>query len=436
MLAGDARALVARLRRRATQLHVAPGAFAGARRLSAAVKESAQRLRSANFIDVHRLKALMTHEELIAKADAYFANVGWGSSHARKPFADVGEATALLRSLSVLLPHLELAPGVRVLDFGAGTCWSSLIWGYLGCEVIACDVSSQALRFGEERVRADPIGKNLPVEFLHFDGRRLALDDASVDRIVGIDALHHVLDVAATLKELGRVLRPAGIAAFSEPGPLHSMSAQSQYEMSTHGVLENDIDVEAIERWALEAGFERMEVAWFSPTPQLLDVRAFNRRLRSRIGMIEARKLVSEMGNDLANIRVFFLHKAGSHSQTSRGRQGLVASLHANLQWDERRLRGVVTAKNIGSATWLPSGSGRGEVNVGLQLRHRDGTLERDFAHVPLSSVPVSPGEVAQADVDVECSKPGAIIVDLVAEGVAWFSGVGSATVTVPLRPE
>jgi hypothetical protein len=73
---------------------------------------------------------------------------------------------------------------------------------------------------------------------------------------------------------------------------------------------------------------------------------------------------------------------------------------------------------------------------VGLQLRRVDGTLERDFAHVALSSVDVKPGASAQTAIDLACGDGGTIIVDLVAEGVTWFSGAGSATVTIPLRPE
>ena len=378
----------------------------------------------------------MSHDEHLAKADAYFASVGWDTAHARKPFAETEEAEQLLRSLFVLLPHLELFSGARVLDFGAGTCWSSLIWGYLGCEVIAADVSANALFFGEERVRADPIGKDLPISFLQYDGKRLDLPDSAVDRIVGIDTLHHVRDVPATLTELSRVLRPAGIAAFSEPGPFHSLSPQSQFEMSTHGVIENDIRIEEVEQYALAAGFERMRVAWFAPESRLLDVAEFARVVRARVSGDAARGMIRQIGSGLANIRIFFLYKAGSRALTSQGREGLIASLRADLHWDGSRLRGVVSAKNVGRATWLPSGSGRGEVNVGLQLRDLQGKLHRDFAHVPLSEKPVATGEAAQADIDVECTSGGTIVVDLVAEGIAWFAALGSATVTVPLGLE
>lgn len=412
---------------------MAPGAFAGARRWYVALRETAARLRAKNVVNVRALIEKTSAAEHASTAEAYFADVGWHTPHARKPFADPAEAAALLRSLGVLVPHLDLFPGARVLDFGAGTCWSSLIWGYLGCEVTACDVSANALRFGEERVRADPIGRDLPIAFLHYDGSRLDVPDASFDRVVGIDTLHHVLDMPATLRELSRVVRSGGIAAFSEPGPFHSLSAQSQFEMSTHGVIENDIHIEAIEREALAAGFERMQVAWFTPEARLLGVHEFDRLMHAKIAAPAARGIVREIGQGLGNIRVFFLYKGGTRTPTSLDRAGLIAVLKVDLRREGEHVRGTVKATNAGSAVWLPSGGGRGEVNVGLQVLHTDGTFERDFAHVPLSPTPVGPGETACAHVDIVCAHGGTLTVDLVAEGVTWFAALGSATVSVPL---
>ena len=434
MRAGDIRVIFAKIGRRADEMHVARGPFSRARRWYAALRESASRLRDPRFIDVRNLMRQTPLAEHLANADAYFRDAGWNTMHARKPFANPAEAEQLIRALWVLVPNLELFPGAKLLDFGAGTCWSSLIFGYLGCEVIATDVSHNALRFGEERVRADPIGTSLPITFLPFDGRRLEVADASVDRVAGIDALHHVLDVPATLAELSRVLRPDGIVGFSEPGPLHSLSAQSQFEMSTHGVIENDVRVEKVERWAHEAGFAQMRVAWFSPHAKLMDVDEFRRMVERRPDANAARKAADAVATDLANIRIFFLYKGGTRKLTSRGREGLIAAIQHDLNWDCGRLRGTVSVRNMGRATWLPSGSGIGEVNVGIQLVHQDGKAEKDYARAALSAVPVHAGESARAEIDVACPRGSSVTLDLVAEGVTWFASVGSATVHVLCR--
>jgi ubiquinone/menaquinone biosynthesis C-methylase UbiE len=427
--------VISRLAKQAGVTQVKPGPFAGARRWLVVLSDGVRRLRGDRFVDVRELMRRTPLDEHIAKADAYYANAGWNSSHARKPFSDTTEAEQSLRALTTLLPNLDLYPGARLLDFGAGTCWASMMWAYLGCEVIATDVSGNALRFGEERVRADPVGRTLPISYLRFDGRRFDLPDAHVDRVAGIDTLHHVLDVPATLRELSRILRPGGIAAFSEPGPLHSMSPQSQFEMATHGVIENDIRIEDIERAALAAGFERMRVAWFAPNARLMTVDAFNTTVRGRAGAGAAKKLLREIGGDLTNIRVFFLYKPKAEERvaTSLSRQGLSAEISADVRLEDGHIRGTVSAKNTGSTTWLPSGYVPGAVNVGLQYRDLDDVLHVEFTRVMLSAEPVAPGGTATARVDVPLAAAKAIVVDLVAEDVCWFAAVGNAAISIPV---
>jgi cyclopropane fatty-acyl-phospholipid synthase-like methyltransferase len=418
--------LWARLEQRVEQAHVPAGPFGHARRWLTVLKESATR--ANRLIDVRELMQATGLDEHVAKADAYFSTAGWQTMHARKPFADPLEAEALTRSISVLIPHLELSPGIRLLDFGAGTCWSSLIWAYLGCTVIATDVSANALRFGEERVRADPIGKDLPISFLRFDGRRFDLPDASVDRIVGIDTLHHVLDIPGTLAELARLVAPGGIVAFSEPGPLHSMGPQAQHEMATTGVIENDIRVAEIRAAALAAGFADMRVAWFSPHACLYNVDEFDRLASGNISASNAKRLVRNIGTDMANIRIFFLYAPGSRLLTSQNATGLAAQLEGRLHYDGTRLHGTLTATNTGRATWLPSGSERGAVNIGIQLRNAAGTQTGESRY-PLTPTPVAPGESATTEIDLPLEGADTFVIDLVAEAITWFASTGTAPI-------
>ena len=79
----------------------------------------------------------------------------------------------------------------------------------MGCQVVACDVSQAAFDLGRRLFDEQP----LPVpaiaapRFLHFDGRKLDLPDASVDRIVCFDAFHHVPNQEEVLAELARAWR-------------------------------------------------------------------------------------------------------------------------------------------------------------------------------------------------------------------------------------
>lgn len=76
--------------------------------------------------------------------------------------------------------------------------------------------------------------------------------------------------------ELGRVLEPSGIAGFAEPGPEPSQTPQSQYEMKTHGVVENDIDVRSLWRVAHRVGFTDIKLAIFQVDPTLTDLDGFD----------------------------------------------------------------------------------------------------------------------------------------------------------------
>ena len=96
-----------------------------------------------------------------------------------------------------------------------------------------------------------------------FDGTRIDLPDASVDRIVCFHAFHHVPNPANAIAEFARILAPGGLAAFAEPGPTHSRAAQSQFEMRTYAVVENDVDVHHLWRIAREHGFVDLRLAVF-----------------------------------------------------------------------------------------------------------------------------------------------------------------------------
>ena len=199
-------------------------------------------------------------EELIETADEYYRGIADPTALMSRPFAYLHEAPVMLQNLGALLAGLQLGKTMTVLEFGAGTCWLSRCLAQLNCQPICCDASKAALDIGRRLFAEHPlIGPTVfaPV-FLPFDGHRIELDDESVDRIVCFDALHHVPNVDEVMGELGRVLREGGIAGFSEPGRDHSRSAQAQYEMRDHRVLENDIDLRAIFAAARDAGFTQL----------------------------------------------------------------------------------------------------------------------------------------------------------------------------------
>jgi SAM-dependent methyltransferase len=115
---------------------------------------------------------------------------------------------ALLGALDVQLPI-----GCSVLDLGCGLGRLTRPLARIAERVIALDVS------GEMLTRARHLNPQLEnVEWVHGDGRSLRpIPDASLDACLSHVVFRHIPDPDITLgyvREMGRVLKPRGFAAF------------------------------------------------------------------------------------------------------------------------------------------------------------------------------------------------------------------------------
>jgi SAM-dependent methyltransferase len=381
-------------------------------------------------------------EELNASAEHYFARVSNWNYHLAKPFAMLDEAPELLIHVAKVLQGLQLLSDHRVLDFGAGSCWTSYWLTQLGCEVYALDVSPTALRIGARLFELHPvIGDLHPPRFLHFDGHRIPLDDASVDRILCFDAFHHLANPAEALREMARVLAPGGIAAFSEPGPTHSQSPQSQFEMQHFGVVENDIVIEDIWTSAQQAGFTGIELTVFDAGLCRVSLEEFNRFLVGDSATIA--KVVDAIRGCATNHRTFFLSKGSPPPTDSRRRSGLVGELGVQLDKcasGQAHLRGRAHVKNTSPHIWLPASVRVGAVRLGCHLLDdEERSIEEDFFRATLTpglGWPLRPGDEVDLDLAVPIPPPGRYVLefDLVSEYVCWFAVNGSSTVKVSVE--
>ncbi|TLN03911.1 class I SAM-dependent methyltransferase [bacterium] len=101
-----------------------------------------------------------------------------------------------------LLELLVLAPGMDVLDAGGGTARVATVAAHAGARLTVADLT-QAAAHKAARSRAA--------------GERLPFPDASFDRVLMVDALHRIRNQQQAVKELFRVLRPAGRLLIEEP---------------------------------------------------------------------------------------------------------------------------------------------------------------------------------------------------------------------------
>jgi SAM-dependent methyltransferase len=397
----------------------------------------------SNFVDVRKLIEELSVEELCQTAEEFFARLSnWDYLHS-KPFAAVNETPELLTCFAQVVQGLSLLPDMTILDFGAGSCWTSRFLTQLGLQVIALDVSASALKIGQELYRRQPIIGDQPApRFLQFDGHTFDLPDNSVDRISCWDAFHHVPNQGQVIKEMGRVLKQGGIAGFSEPGPEHSKGAQSQYEMRTNRVIENDINVREIWDEAQKAGFTNIKLALFNPNPFLLPLEEFEASLS---GQDTGESYVAETRHQMQHRRVFFLFKGESSAPAdSRQREGLMARLHVDLASERaaagRPLHLKAVVENTGSTVWLPTTARIGAVHFGIHLFDEAGILlNLDYYRkdlTPGEGREILPGETIELTAEVPMPSTGKYILqcDLVSEAVCWFEHNGSPTVRLKVE--
>jgi SAM-dependent methyltransferase len=357
-----------------------------------------------------------------------------------KPFAGLREAPAMLYRLGLALEALDLGLGHTVLDFGAGSCWLSIILNRLRCRTISVDVSPTALAIGREAMALERHAHpELDPQFLPYDGRKLPLPDAAVDRVLCFDAFHHVPNQDEILAELFRVLRPGGRAVLAEPGEGHAHADASEFDARSFGVLENDLVLDDLLERVRRAGFSDVQVKPYPDVPILLLSDAAHLRLLAGDHSLFP---MNHMIDSLKQFHLLILLK-GQPTRDSRNPNLLRAKISVPegtcLAGGAGTLAGVtVQVENTGDTTWLAAEDRLtgGYVGVGGHLLDAAGRTIRIGFMTERLPRDVAPGE--SVEVRSSFGLPGQagrflLRLDLVADGIAWFSQKGSPTTDVPM---
>ncbi|HEY2786242.1 MAG TPA: class I SAM-dependent methyltransferase [Fimbriiglobus sp.] len=102
--------------------------------------------------------------------------------------------------------------GKSVLDFGCGHGMATVVLARAGANVTAFDLSPGYVAEAKARTAANGVR----AAFVVADGERLPYRDEFFDAVWGCAILHH-LHLPTAARELNRVLKPGGVAAFCEP---------------------------------------------------------------------------------------------------------------------------------------------------------------------------------------------------------------------------
>jgi ubiquinone/menaquinone biosynthesis C-methylase UbiE len=117
----------------------------------------------------------------------------------------------------------ESVAGKLILEIACGGGQSAVHLAKMGARVTAVDFSRAQL----EHARAFARSKKATIRFLEANAQDLSmLDDGSFDIAFSAYALGFVEDIRSAFREIGRVLRPGGLFAFSWMSPFYAITEE------------------------------------------------------------------------------------------------------------------------------------------------------------------------------------------------------------------
>ena len=115
-----------------------------------------------------------------------------------------------------------LVEGKVVLDIGSGVGYGAKILAETASEVVAVDLSEEAVRYAGREYAAGNI------EVVVGDAQDLPLASDSVDVVVSFELIEHLQGQQAHLLEMDRVLKPGGLTVISTPNRIFYSQESSQ----------------------------------------------------------------------------------------------------------------------------------------------------------------------------------------------------------------
>ena len=242
--------------------------------------------------------------------------------------------------------------------------------------------------------------------------------------------MHHIPNQEEIISELARVLRTGGIAAFSEPGRFHSQSPESQHDMRTFNVLENDIILSEIFTLAQNHGFTDIKI---KPICNMQISLADYQQLTSEKRETPPEEAITKHIRDLLDYRlVFFLYK-GDFIPDSRRPTELshgISTTRNNFSVKAGESFFIpLKISNTGKARWIASNINNiGVVFIGAQLYDSSGNLlDHRLSRHKIKDT-VNSGESFEQDIEIRIDHSGVfrVSIDLVSQQICWFESLGS----------
>jgi SAM-dependent methyltransferase len=353
------------------------------------------------------------------------------------------ELAQCLRTFAHVIELLQLGLRAQVLDLGCGPGWMSEFLARCGYWVTGVDISPDMTAIARERVEAiaGPVGEGLePLAEFHAMPVREMPWTSRYDAAVLYDTMHHFDNELETLEVVRRTLVPGGQLYIHEgvkPPPGSEAERNLLDEMERFGTLESPFDPAYLVAVVEQAGF--VNVRRLVEVDELVDLAPAGRR-RDRIleRLVPDRLRARALGQASLRAEFNIVHAFNPIPEGDAGRAEFTAVIEPEGGWDaagaDLTLRLKVT--NTGRAFW-PAGRWypypNGSVTLGAYTLGPEQERGRELARATLPRS-LSPGESATVELRVRRDELGewTLAVDMVREGVFWFTEAGSEPLVLP----
>jgi ubiquinone/menaquinone biosynthesis C-methylase UbiE len=145
-----------------------------------------------------------------------------------------------------LQKFLDSYPKAKILDVGTGSgqfidLLTGLCDGY--DEIVGIDLSENVLGAGRKQFAENP-----RIRFERMDARDIKYPDGTFDIVTLSNSLHHLENIAPTIREMERVLKPQGALLFNEMISDHLDARQISHRMVHHFAAKTDRELGIIHR--------------------------------------------------------------------------------------------------------------------------------------------------------------------------------------------